>query len=111
MKKLKTKYFLVFIELYPSGSKNQFAFNPEAFSFFKPAARKEHIITYKNNDYCTSFFLHKLGNLNLLINFTNIVAFLKLLCIFMMVGHSERIVFIKDCNEIHSFTRCNILSY
>lgn len=56
MKKLKTKYFLVFIELYPSGSKNQFAFNPEAFSFFKPAARKEHITTYKINDYCTSFF-------------------------------------------------------
>lgn len=42
MKKLKTKYFLVFIELNPSGSKNQFAFNPEAFSFFKPAACKEN---------------------------------------------------------------------
>lgn len=57
MKKLKTKYFLVFIELNPSGSKNQFAFNPEAFSFFKPAACKEN--NYNNlkiNDYCTSFF-------------------------------------------------------
>lgn len=53
MKKLKTKYFLMNIELNPSGSKNQFAFNPEAFSFFKTAACKEHIITYKNNDYCT----------------------------------------------------------
>lgn len=94
MKKLKTKYFLVVIELYPSGSKNQFAFNPEAFSFFKPAARKEHITTYKINDYCTSFFEYKLGDVNLFINFTNIVAFLKLLCIFMMVGLTQKELFL-----------------
>lgn len=32
----------MYIELKPSGSKNQFAFNPEAFSFFKPATCKEN---------------------------------------------------------------------
>lgn len=75
MKKLKTKYFLVFIELYPSGSKNQFAFNPEAFSFFKPAARKEHLITYKNNDYCTSFFLIKIRGCELIHKFHKYCCF------------------------------------
>lgn len=29
----------------------------------------------------------------------------------MMVGYLERIVFIKGCNEIYLFIRCNILSY